>query len=204
MQCYPSQHIRTPSRLEGVRPHMLDQDDNIAQLNPGASDADLYEFMRNHFSADQEKRAKRAWAIHTAEGHPGRKMLGDALEHGCFSECNLTRADLDNAYKLFAPCAACLEGKFKLPSEPEADSVPAPAVAHTLYMDLFFHKYPTLGGHTIVLIATDANSGSMLHASVKRKTAECVEKAIIRIVSSLNGYGHKGKKNAFCPLRGWT
>ena len=59
------------------------------------------------------------------------KSLGDAFEHGCFDGCNLTRADLPNAYKLFGICAACLEGKFKLEPEPEADTVPAPDIGHT-------------------------------------------------------------------------
>ena len=63
-----------------------------------------------------------------------------AFEHGCFDGGNLTRADLANAYKLFGPCPACLERKFKLEPEPEADTVPAPDIGRTLCTDVFFHN----------------------------------------------------------------
>ena len=125
------------------------------------------------------------------------KSLGDAFEHGCFDGCNLTRADLANAYKLFGPFPACMEEKFKLEPEPEPDNVSVPDIGHTLCTDVFFHKVPTLGGNTIVIVAIDQKSGAILHATVKRKTAECVEEGIMRIVGAMNKYGHKVMRIVF-------
>ena len=99
-RCYPCRHVHTPDQREGVRPHASEHEDIIARLNSGVSDADLCEFVRMlcyptrhvripdriegvypHMPDDedslvqlnpyQEKRERRAWARHTADGHPG-------------------------------------------------------------------------------------------------------------------------------------
>jgi hypothetical protein len=166
-------------------------------MKPGMSEGEFYRFVHGHYTQEERKRATEAWVLHGTMGHMGRKALGDALENGLYAGCNLTRRDVDNAYKLFGGCNACLEGKYQLPSEPPSETEPCPSVGHTLNVDLYIYRVTTLGGYNYVVIATDQKSGAILHAPIKKKTAECVLEGIMRIVGSLNKFQHKVHKIVF-------
>ena len=116
-----------------------DNDYDLSKMKPGLSDGEFYRFMHGHFTQEERKRAMAAWNLHDAWGHPGKHVMGDALDNGLIAGCVLTRRDLDNAFKMFGPCLPCMEGKFKLPPEPPPDSEPAPTVGHTLNADLFIY-----------------------------------------------------------------
>ena len=174
-----------------------DDDYDLSKMKPGISDEEFYRFMHGHFTQEERKRAITAWNLHEIWGHPGQKAMGDMLENGLIAGCTLTRKDLDNAFKMFGPCFACLEGKFKLPSEPPSESEPAPTIGHTLNADLFIYKLTTLGGYNFVVIATDQKSGAMFQVPIKQKTASCVEGALQKIIGSLNRHGHRVSKIVF-------
>jgi hypothetical protein len=170
---------------------------SFENMKPGMSEPDFVNFIEGHYTMQERKRAKEAWEVHSTTGHMSQKQLGDALENGVYAGSYLTRADVDRAYKLFKGCNACAEAKFKLPPEPESNTPPAPSVGHTLNIDIFFYRHTTLGGNTCVVIATDQKSGAMFHAPTKRKTAEGVEEAILRIVSSLNRHDHSLNQTSY-------
>ena len=174
-----------------------DNDYDLSKMKPGLSDGEFYRFMHGHFTQEERKRAMAAWNLHDAWGHPGKHVMGDALDNGLIAGCVLTRRDLDNAFKMFGPCLPCMEGKFKLPPEPPSESEPAPTVGHTINADLFIYKLITLGGFNYVVIATDQKSGAMFQVPIKQKTASCVEAALLKIINSLNRHGHKVSKIVF-------
>jgi len=114
-----------------------------------------------------------------------------------FEGVKLTRADVNNAYKIYKICPVCVEAKFKLPPERPSSSPPAPRVGHTLAMDLLEYKVPTLGGNACVLIAVDEYSGAMFFSQLKRKTSENVEQGVLKIMAALNKYGHRVENVVF-------
>jgi hypothetical protein len=187
----PTQALAFPATVDEV------DEFDFRTMKPGMSEGEFYRFVHGHFTQEERKRAIEAWALHSTMGHMGRKALGDALENGLYAGCNLTRRDVDNAYKIFGRCNACLEGKYQLPSEPPSETEPCPSVGHTLNVDLYIYRVTTLGGYNYVVIATDQKSGAILHAPIKKKTAECVLEGIMRIVGSLNKFQHKVHKIVF-------
>ena len=152
---------------------LFEEDDHefdISKYKSNMSDAELFRFMHGHFTQEEKKRAMQAWNFHSTMAHMVHQALGDAFENGLFAGVKLTRKDLDNAYKLFGPCVACMEGKFKLPSEPPSETPPAPTVGHTLNADFYVYKLTTLGGYNYVLIVTDQKSGAIFtHTSRTRQ-----------------------------------
>ena len=142
-----------------------DQEDQYAfsKMKLNMSEPDFYNFIRGHYTMEERKRAKETWEAHSAMGHMSKKALGDAMENGVYAGSYLTRADVENAYKIYSGCNACMEAQYKLPSEPESKSPTAPWVAHTLNIDIFFYRNVTLGGNRLVIIATDQKSGAILH-----------------------------------------
>ena len=188
---------QAPARTPQVLFEEDDHEFDISKYKSNMSDAELFRFMHGHFTQEEKKRATQAWNFHSTMAHMGRQALGDAFENGLFAGAKLTRKDLDNAYKLFGPCMACMEGKFKLPSEPSSETPPAPTVGHTLNADFYVYKLTTLGGYNYVLIVTDQKSGAIFHAPLKNKTASCVEAGLQKVIASLNRYGHRVSKIVF-------
>ena len=114
----------------------VDEEDehSFKNMKVGMSDAEFYNFVHAHYTAEERKRTKEAWQLHKTMGHMGRVALGDALENKLYDGVSLTRADVDRAYKLFGGCNACLEAKYTLPSEHESMTEPAPYVGtHTVF-----------------------------------------------------------------------
>jgi hypothetical protein len=175
----------------------VDVDDTMEKLEPDAPEWRLREFIHGHFTRQQRLRAEAAWKLHSSSGHPSRQALGDQCEHGAFEGVKLTRADVENAYKIFRKCHAGEEARFKLPPERASHSPLAPRTGHTLCMDLLQYKVPTLGGNTCVLIAVDEHTGAVFYCQLKRKTAENVEQGIVRIVGALNEFGHRVENIVF-------
>ena len=58
-------------------------------------------------------------------------------------------------------------------------------------MDLHPMRHTTLGGSNWILYAVDEKSGYIMMCGMKDKTTASVEKAIMSVVSEINGYGHK-------------
>jgi hypothetical protein len=189
------QEIKAFADLKGHS--YVDVEHTVERLEPDAPEWKLREFIHGHFTRQQRIRAEAAWKLHSVSGHPSHQALGDQCEHGAFEGVKLTRADVDNAYKIFRICHACAEAKFKVPPARSSHSPPAPRTGHTLCMDLLQYKVPTLGGNTCVLIAVDEHTGAIFYSQLKRKTAENVEHGIIRIMAALNKYGHRVENVVF-------
>ena len=143
------------------------------------------------FNANERMRAGQARDMHDSHGHMNQSAQGDACDHGVIEGVNLTRRDVDNSYKLFGPCVACIEGKMTKPEEPDSEKEPPRGVGNTLYMDMFFHRNPTLGGYTLELICVDGFSGYIDHGATKNKTVGSVWGACEGIVSRFRAFGHK-------------
>jgi hypothetical protein len=182
------------SGLERLKKMIEDDQDeqySFERMKMNMSEPDFVKFIHGHYTMQERKRAVEAWEAHSTMGHMSQKQLGDAFENGLYAGSYLTRADVDRAYKLFGGCVPCSEAKFKLPPEPESTTAPTENIGETLNVDIFFYRQTTLGGNDLVVIATDQKTGAIFHAPAKRKTAESIEDALMRIVASLNRHSHK-------------
>jgi len=144
-----------------------------------------------HLSGEEIARAKKARKLHRCL-HITYKALKIGLENGCYIDnMSLTGEDVSNAETLFGRCLACAEGCMKAPRSPQSESKPSAKIGSRLAMDLHPMKHTTLGGSNWILYAVDEKSGYVMMCGMKDKTTTSVEKAVLSIVSEVNGYGHK-------------
>ena len=144
-----------------------------------------------HLSGEDIERAKKVKKLHRCL-HISYRALKIGLNNGCYLDnMSLSGQDVGNAEMLFGRCLACAEGCMNAPRSPKSESTPAARIGSRIAMDLHPMKHTTLGGSNWILYAVDEKSGYIMMCGMKDKTTASVEKAILSIVSEINGYGHK-------------
>jgi len=147
--------------------------------------------VKRFINTMMRKRAIEARGIHVKCGHACNKVLGDALDSGCYSNTDLTSRDLLNAEEIFGPCEVCTESKMTNPKEPLSEREHDTRVGSTIYCDLIELAETSLGGNKWALAAVEGTSLFMMVEMMKTKSEEDVYKAIGKVVGSMNANGHK-------------
>jgi hypothetical protein len=153
----------------------------------------VYRADTAHFTAEERRRALEAFNLCAVLGHPGTETLKADLDNNCYPNTYLVGKDLENARIIYGECEACLEGKFKAPSEPSSNSPPASTIGEHVHADLHELKEVTLGGNTQLLVAVDEKSGYIVCIGLKTKRSQDIMEGWEHIMGLFNSYGHKIK-----------
>ncbi len=106
-------------------------------------------------------------------GHCCNKVLGSALDNGCYSNTNLTSRNLMNVDEMFGLCEVCSD-----PHEPLSKKEHDTRVGSTLYLDLVPLAETSLGGKNWALVAVEGTSLFMMVELLKTKSENDVCKAL--------------------------
>ena len=148
-------------------------------------------------TAAEIARATEAMLLHSSVGHPSDQVLRNALNNNIYPGVTVTYHDLENAYRLFGKCKACMEGKHREPSHGESDSYHTDTTGEALYIDLKMTKSLCLQRHTQMLIAKDYQSGYLSVIGMTDKTAKSVYDAINILIASYASFNHIVKRLIF-------
>ena len=155
------------------------------------------EEQEDYFSNEERLRAQQAHKLCSQLGHPGDRSLMKSLENNIFNNCQLTGKDLNNARKLFGPCAECLLAKMRTPSDKTSKTPPAEEIGDKLFMDLIFYGHETIGQLVGSVFCVDEKSSYCCIAGIKNKEAKTIHAAVLKIVGHFNQYQHKVKHIVF-------
>jgi hypothetical protein len=153
--------------------------------------AETYDNLSVSPSSAQLAKAKQAWKLHHALGHPGLDSLSNSLNAGVILGCSATTKDLRLAYKLFGPCSHCLAGKITKPSYKPSLTTPVTSVGEYVHMDLIPLSKVSLGGSKFGLIVVDEFSGFLILITLNSKSTKSLERAITEVISRFKRHNHR-------------
>lgn len=143
------------------------------------------------YSVEQKHRARLAWSIHHALGHPGYSSLSKSFDAGVILGCRITSADLKLAYVLFGKCSHCQAGKITKISFKPSLNPPASMVGERVHVDIWPLSVTSLGGAKYVLVGVDEFSGFLTVGKLISKSQTSLEEALASLFSMYKRYKHE-------------
>jgi hypothetical protein len=179
------------SVLNDIRQHNFDT--NSQQSLSKTTSTNMHKQLLkspNHLTQQELLRAQQANTLHHIV-HCNDDILSEALDHGVYSNCNLTSQDLHNARLIYGPCSACYEGKATVPRATSASlREESYRIGELLHVDLFSYDNSTIGGNTTRIECIEHNTELILIASIKSKSEEQIIEGLKSIISFYDMHDH--------------
>ena len=143
------------------------------------------------FTREQVRRAHGVRELHVGLGHPSDDIFCIMLDSNCMVNCHFFAQDVRNAYAIFGECMSCIAGKIVSASALPSLAPPATLIGEKLHIDILPYKVTTTGGNTCGLIGDDEVSRFLFLVSMPNKSKRTLVRAILKIISLFNRFGHR-------------
>jgi len=141
-------------------------------------------------SQEQIDRAKEFQRLHIRLGHPGDRVLMEALKNGCILGTHLVSKDVPISRSIVGLCPQCLAGKAVIRHVGSSTSYPADAIGQNVCVDLLPMPSICVGGFTFYVLSVDEFTGYLVAIGIRSKHHTEVASAFDELISLYKSNQH--------------